>query len=514
MKIRGRQLIATALLTMSSSVSLHAGDDVVLHFAGSQSPVTMTAGSSLTFTSGGIKIGNQDNVVGFGSITLGLKRDAIRTATDTGNTPSGEPVTVQVVMPTVQISYPDPEFIAEVAKDISKATITVNGSYTYNGQAIQPEFIVQYDGAVLTRGTDYTVTFSQNVNAGTATITVTGMDKYTGTVVKTFTIQPATLTVTADDTTKVYLAQLPDLTYKITGFVGSETENVLTKKPEVATEANWMSPVGKYAITVSGAEARNYVFTYASGTLTVTPKDLSAATLTLQDDSCAYTGNAITPVPTVTLDDIDLTPAVDYELTYSNNIEPGVATMTVTGIDNYTGQIDTTFVIYLEQSTEVRINGELVQGVPDADNPKQLTFKHDWGTVVVSNAFAPAFGTSDLTVTATDTTLISSIYRNETTKVFLATADGEPEKQYMGNYIVPLSGKVMIDVTFAIDSIAVGIQDFVAGELAYSVYDLRGHKIDGGVAADKQEVMDRIRRQPQGLYIIKVNNKTIKVYNK
>jgi hypothetical protein len=53
---------------------------------------------------------------------------------------------------------------------------------------------------------------------------------------------------------------------------------------------------------------------------------------------------------------------MDYSLSYSNNIEPGIATVTVTGTGNYEGQADTTFVIYLEQSTEVQINGELVKG--------------------------------------------------------------------------------------------------------------------------------------------------------
>jgi len=57
---------------------------------------------------------------------------------------------------------------------------------TYSGEAIQP---VAIEG--LTEGTDYTVEYSNNTEAGTATATVTGMGNYAGTVTKTFVIQLA-----------------------------------------------------------------------------------------------------------------------------------------------------------------------------------------------------------------------------------------------------------------------------------------------------------------------------------
>lgn len=515
--MRGRQLIATALLAMSSSVCLYAGDDVVLHVAGSQgSDIMMTTGSVLTFTPEGFKVVNQSATIGqasFNSITFGVKRDAIQKVTDTSTTPSGQPITVPVVLPTIPIYYPDPVVIGSVAKDISKAIITVNGSYTYTGKAIQPEFIVQYDGVVITNGTDYTASIGQNVNTGAATITINGIGNYTGAKVATFTIWPATLTVTADDATMVYGDNLPTLSCKITGFVASETTSSLYSQPVIKTEATEKSPVGNYAITASGGEARNYVFTYVPGTLTVTPKDLSDAILTLTEDSLAYTGNAITPVPVVTLGTTELSMDTDYSLSYSNNIEPGIATVTVTGTGNYEGQADTTFVIYLEQSTEVQINGELVKGTPDSIDSKCLTFEHPWGTVVVSNAFAPAFGKSTLTVTATDTTLISRITRNEST-VDLPNKEVETAKTYQKDYYLPMTGKVVIDITFIIDSIAVGINDFNAGELTYCIYDTRGMMVDSGVASSRQDVLDRVKRHPQGLYIIKINNKTFKVYRK
>ncbi len=75
-----------------------------------------------------------------------------------------------------------------------KATIPQT-SYTQTGSAIEPEVTIPG----LTKGTDFTVAYSDNVNSGTATITVTGCNNYTGSFTINFTITvPATGTVTAD----------------------------------------------------------------------------------------------------------------------------------------------------------------------------------------------------------------------------------------------------------------------------------------------------------------------------
>jgi photosystem II stability/assembly factor-like uncharacterized protein len=79
----------------------------------------------------------------------------------------------------------------------------------------------------------------------------------------------ATLTVTADNKTKVLNAPNPVFTFQITGFQNGETAAVLTTQPTCASPATQTSPVGKYAITCSGGVAGNYNFTYVNGTLTI-----------------------------------------------------------------------------------------------------------------------------------------------------------------------------------------------------------------------------------------------------
>lgn len=111
----------------------------------------------------------------------------------TGTEPGSYPVTVAGTgnyTGTVTKSF-------EIAKaDISSAEITYDaGPYGYTGKEWKPEVAVSFNDAALTADTDYTVSYENNINAGTATVTVTGKGNFTGTASKTFTINKAGLTL-------------------------------------------------------------------------------------------------------------------------------------------------------------------------------------------------------------------------------------------------------------------------------------------------------------------------------
>jgi len=111
----------------------------------------------------------------------------------TGTEPGSYPVTVAGTgnyTGTVTKSF-------EIAKaDISSAEITYDaGPYGYTGKEWKPEVAVSFNVAALTADTDYTVSYENNINAGTATVTVTGKGNFTGTASKTFTINKAGLTL-------------------------------------------------------------------------------------------------------------------------------------------------------------------------------------------------------------------------------------------------------------------------------------------------------------------------------
>lgn len=78
---------------------------------------------------------------------------------------------------------------AIVPKSIDGADVSLEKeSYEYDGTAKEPSVSVKDDETALKSGTDYTVTYSDNVSAGTAKVTITGKGNYTGSITKTFSI--------------------------------------------------------------------------------------------------------------------------------------------------------------------------------------------------------------------------------------------------------------------------------------------------------------------------------------
>ncbi|MBR6222300.1 MAG: leucine-rich repeat protein [Lachnospiraceae bacterium] len=80
---------------------------------------------------------------------------------------------------------------AEYKKKIKEEMIQEIEAQTYTGTALEPDVTLKDGDAVLTKDTDYTVEYSDNINTGTATVTVTGIGKFVGTASKTFTINKA-----------------------------------------------------------------------------------------------------------------------------------------------------------------------------------------------------------------------------------------------------------------------------------------------------------------------------------
>lgn len=71
---------------------------------------------------------------------------------------------------------------------ISKMDFSSVGEQLYTGKAIKPAVMIMDGGYQLKKGKDYTITYKNNIKIGTATITVKGLGKYTGSVKKTFSI--------------------------------------------------------------------------------------------------------------------------------------------------------------------------------------------------------------------------------------------------------------------------------------------------------------------------------------
>ena len=113
-------------------------------------------------------------------------------------------------------------------------------------------------------------------NVGKYTITPSGAAKSNYTinfVTADFSITAASLTVIANDQTKVYGSTDPTFTYSITGFVNEDTEaNLETGVSIVRVDGE---NVGKYSITPSGAAKSNYTVNFVTGDFNITSAPLS-----------------------------------------------------------------------------------------------------------------------------------------------------------------------------------------------------------------------------------------------
>lgn len=171
---------------------------------------------------------------------------------------------------------------------VTKAPLTMtprDKSMTYGDRV--PTLEVDYAGLknneskpAWTTEPSITTTATQTSNAGTYPITISGGEakNYNVTFKQgTLTIGKASLTATTKDATREYGDENPDFEMTYSGLKNSDTEPAWAVAPTFATPATKSSPVGTYAVTASGGDARNYYVQYVnSGKLTITKAPLTA----------------------------------------------------------------------------------------------------------------------------------------------------------------------------------------------------------------------------------------------
>ena len=112
-------------------------------------------------------------------------------------------------------------------------------------------------------------------------------------VTDSFTVNPATLTVTADSKTMAEGDPLPTFTASYGGFVNGDTQEVLSGSPSLTTDAPDNPPVGTYNIfAAQGAlAAANYTFAFVNGTLTV---NAAVGQITTPPKDSMFSGDTVT----------------------------------------------------------------------------------------------------------------------------------------------------------------------------------------------------------------------------
>ncbi|MCB6994382.1 CAP domain-containing protein [bacterium 210820-DFI.6.37] len=235
-------------------------------------------------------------------------------------------------------------------KSISGVTISGLSDKTYTGSAQTAAVTVKDGSTTLTQGTDYTVSYSNNINAGTAAVTLKGMGNYTGTLTKTFAIAPKSIS-------GVTVSGLSNKTYTGSSQTASITikdgSAVLTEGTDYTVSYSNNINAGTGAISIMGKG--NYTDTLTKN-FVIAPKSIQGLNVTGLSEQ-TYTGGALTPAVTVTDSDTVLVKDKDYTVSYSNNINVGTGAVTITGKGNYTGTAEKTFSIAAKSISGVTVSG-------------------------------------------------------------------------------------------------------------------------------------------------------------
>ena len=210
---------------------------------------------------------------------------------------------------------------------------------------------------VLEEGKDYEVAYTDNIDAGTATVTVTGTGNIAGTATAHFTITKKPISSDQGIASDMLLQPLEDQLYTGGGVTPDvdlkfwnqeqEIDNqlVLNKDYQLTYSSN--VAVGTATVTITGVG--NYQGSIESEFNILGPMKLAdVAKIPAQQ----YTGNAVFPKPEITFAGKKLEENSDYTLDYKDNVERGTATITITGKGWYTGTKTVTFDIAREFSKE------------------------------------------------------------------------------------------------------------------------------------------------------------------
>ena len=236
-------------------------------------------------------------------------------------------------------------------------TVSVASSVSFTGSNITPSVTVKVAGRTLTNGTDYTVSYSNNKNVGTASVYVYGKGNYSGTLSAKFDILPAKQQIQKLETRYkgFYIdwaqkgsATGYDVEYSVNANMnGAASRHLTANKPDTLTISG-LTGDKTYYVRVRSYTNRNGKVYYGAWSdvksIKTANNDITKATVS-GISTKAFTGKAITQNVTVKVGNTVLKNGTDYTVSYSNNKKVGKATVKITGKGKYGGVITKTFKI-------------------------------------------------------------------------------------------------------------------------------------------------------------------------
>lgn len=260
------------------------------------------------------------------------------------------------------------EITFEEQKDLCDYDISLSNTYyDYTGYAIKPVVVVEreyyddetyeYKTDTLAKGTDYTVSYKNNINAGTATVTVKGKNGITGTVTLDFYIEAISI-FDADVSLDEY--------YHYCGGKPVQPKPIVTYNGKTLVEGE------DYTLSYDDDGEIGYAYVIITGIngydgslyedYYIDTAPISNAAVTLSKTSYTYSGSACKPIPTVKFNGVTLKKDTHYTVSYSSNINAGTAKVTVTGDGYYySGTVVKTFKINPKTPSSVTVSAIAAQ---------------------------------------------------------------------------------------------------------------------------------------------------------
>ena len=236
-------------------------------------------------------------------------------------------------------------------------TVSMASSVSFTGRNITPSVTVKVAGRTLTNGTDYTVSYSNNKNVGTATVKITGKGNYSGSLSAKFDIVPAKQQIQKLETKYkgFYIdwaqkgsATGYDVEYSVNANMsGAVSKHLTASKPDTLTVSGLAGNKTYYVRVRSYTNVNGKVYYGAWSdikSIKTANNDITKATVS-GISTKAFTGKAITQNVTVKVGNTVLKNGTDYTVSYSNNKKVGKATVKITGKGKYGGVITKTFKI-------------------------------------------------------------------------------------------------------------------------------------------------------------------------
>lgn len=244
--------------------------------------------------------------------------------------------------------------------DFSQVVIADITDQTYTGEPIEPALTVTFKGKPVD-ASEYTAEYSNNENAGQATVTLTTkkVNFFEGQTnpTKTFQIVGANATITAQDQDVTYNGIAQEFTnYQVTA--GSVVVNYYPSEDERTKGSNAFEAVptaaATYYVQLTQGNA-NYTSDPVNVTFTINPKQLTDDMLWNEgmelpfDNQPVELEEGMFGLTDMIIDEeIELVEGEDFTVSYENNDKVGTATVTLTGMGNYDGTVSFDFDIVRE----------------------------------------------------------------------------------------------------------------------------------------------------------------------